>query len=67
MNDEILQELWAVKDAVAKEFDYSMDKLAEFYRKKQSVTRANIYKETLNDRAGTSVVREEEQIPHAGA
>ncbi|WPD24604.1 MAG: hypothetical protein SD837_08565 [Candidatus Electrothrix scaldis] len=35
MIDEILQELRAVKDKIAKEYSYSLDDLAEYYSQKQ--------------------------------
>jgi len=37
MTDEILKELWNTKDNIAKEHDYNIDALAEYYLKKQTV------------------------------
>lgn len=36
MTDEILKELWDMKDKIAKEHGYSVDALAEYYLKKQT-------------------------------
>ena len=36
MNDEILKELWNIKDNIAKEHGYSIDSLAEYYLAKQA-------------------------------
>jgi len=36
MNDEILQELWEIKDLIAKMAGYDIDRLAGYYREKQS-------------------------------
>ena len=35
MATEVLTELWNVKDSIAKEHDYDIDKLAKYLRKKQ--------------------------------
>ncbi|MCI5130317.1 MAG: hypothetical protein D3904_02055 [Candidatus Electrothrix sp. EH2] len=35
MIDEIIQELWKAKDDIAKEHNCSIDKLSEFYIKRQ--------------------------------
>ena len=37
MTDEILKELWGTKDNIAKEHGYSIDALAEYYLKKQTL------------------------------
>ncbi len=39
MTDEILEELWATKDNVAKEHGYNIDGLAEYFFQKQSSRR----------------------------
>ena len=39
MTDEILEELWATKDRIAKEHGYDIDGLAEFFLQKQSSRR----------------------------
>ena len=36
MIDEIIQELWKAKDDIAKEHNCSIEKLAEFYIKRQT-------------------------------
>lgn len=36
MTDEILEELWATKDHIAKEHGYAIDGLAEYFLQKQS-------------------------------
>ncbi|MEO5344474.1 MAG: hypothetical protein H7842_14295 [Gammaproteobacteria bacterium SHHR-1] len=35
MADQVLEELWATKDSIAKEQGYSIDRLAAFFMKKQ--------------------------------
>ncbi|KOR31807.1 hypothetical protein TI05_11265 [Achromatium sp. WMS3] len=35
MTDKIMKELWDIKDNIAKEYSYDIDKLAEYYLKKQ--------------------------------
>lgn len=35
MTNEVLFELWATKDNIAKEHDYDIDSLAAYYRHKQ--------------------------------
>jgi hypothetical protein len=39
MTDEILEELWAAKDQIAKEHGYDIDGLAEYFSQKQSSRR----------------------------
>lgn len=39
MTDEILEELWATKDHIAKEHGYDIDGLAEYFLRKQSSRR----------------------------
>ena len=36
MPSEVLTELWNTKDRIAEEHDYDIDKLADYYRKKQT-------------------------------
>jgi hypothetical protein len=36
MADEIMQELWATKDAIAEEADYDLDKLCQLLKERQS-------------------------------
>jgi hypothetical protein len=36
MADEIMQELWATKDAIAEEADYDLDKLCQLLKDRQS-------------------------------
>ena len=36
---EVLEELWATKDNIAKEHDYNIDGLAEYFLQKQSSRR----------------------------
>jgi len=40
MTDEILEELWATKDHIAKEHGYDIDGLAEYFLQKQSSRRS---------------------------
>jgi hypothetical protein len=35
MADEIIEELWAIKDEIAKEADYDVDKLIDLLQEKQ--------------------------------
>lgn len=37
MTDEIIEELWRVKDDLAKEFHYDMDALAEELKRRQKM------------------------------
>lgn len=41
MTDEVLQELWAIKDTIAKEHCYDIDALAEYFLQKQSTRRGS--------------------------
>jgi len=36
MADEIMQELWSIKDAIAEEADYDLDKLCQRLKDRQS-------------------------------
>jgi len=36
MTDEIMQELWAIKDAISKEADYDLDKLCRQLKQRQA-------------------------------
>ena len=36
MTDEIMQELWAIKDAISKEADYDVDKLCRQLKQRQA-------------------------------
>ncbi len=41
MTDEIIEELWAIKDALAKEADYSVDRLIELVQARQQQRKEN--------------------------
>jgi hypothetical protein len=41
--DEMLEEIWAIRRKVAKEFDYDPKKAGEYYRRKQKATGVRIY------------------------
>lgn len=52
MTDDVLKELWAIKDNIAKEHDYKIDQLAKFFLQKQSAQdKKNQYKQ---EKAGTA-------------
>jgi hypothetical protein len=40
MTDEVLKELWAVKDAIARDHNYDIDRLADYFFQKQSFCRS---------------------------
>jgi hypothetical protein len=41
--DETLEEIWAIRRKVAKEFDYDPKKAGEYYRRKQKAAGVRIY------------------------
>jgi hypothetical protein len=47
MADEIMQELWSIKDAIAEEADYDLDKLCQLLKERQPV------EEKKSETAGT--------------
>ncbi len=46
MADEIIQELWAAKDAIAKEADYDIDKLVDRLEEQESQRRRDAVEAT---------------------
>ena len=40
MNDKIITELWDVKNGIAREFDYDVEKLAKFLMEKQDISKS---------------------------
>lgn len=49
MADEIIKELWAAKDAIAKEADYDIDKLVDRLEKQETQRKHNTV-EAMNQR-----------------
>jgi len=43
MVDEVLKELWDAKDTIAKEHGYSVDRVAEYFLKKQAVRQGKFH------------------------
>ena len=43
MTDEVLKELWATKDDIAKEHSYNIDELAAYFLQKQSLRRGRFH------------------------
>lgn len=43
MTDEVLKELWATKDNIAKEHSYNIDELAAHFLRKQSLRRGRFH------------------------
>jgi hypothetical protein len=41
--DETLEEIWAIRQKVAKEFDYDPKKAGEYYRRRQKAAGVRIY------------------------
>ena len=42
--DESLEEIWAIRRGIAKQFNYDPKKLGEYYRRKQKAAHAKLYK-----------------------
>jgi hypothetical protein len=51
MTDEVLKELWAIKDNIAKEHGYNIDGLAEYFLQKQSSRRGRFHRDERNLKA----------------
>jgi len=51
MTDEVLRELWAIKDNIAKEHGYNIDELAEYFLQKQSSRRDRFHRDGRNMKA----------------
>lgn len=51
MTDEVLKELWAIKDNIAKEHGYNIDSLAEYFLQKQSSRRGRFRRDERNLKA----------------
>ena len=43
MTDEVLKDLWATKDDIAKEHSYNIDELAAYFLRKQSLRRGRFH------------------------
>ena len=44
MTDKIILELWNIKDNIAKEYSYDINKLAAYYQSKQKLKVEEIFK-----------------------
>ncbi len=51
MTDEVLKELWAAKDNIAKEHGYDIDGLAEYFIRKQSSRRGRFRRDERSPQA----------------
>jgi hypothetical protein len=51
MTDEVLEELWATKDDIAKEHGYDIDELAEYFLQKQSPRRGRFHRDERDMKA----------------
>lgn len=51
MTDEVLKELWDIKDNIAKEYGYSVDALAEYYLKKQTTRQGRLHMDAGDKKA----------------
>lgn len=51
MTDEVLQELWNIKDSIAKEYGYSIDELIAFYLEKQASRHGKFHQQVKNKTA----------------
>ena len=54
MADEIIKELWAVKDALAKEAGYDVDKLVELLHARQKQRKENSPTNLIDQQAESS-------------
>jgi hypothetical protein len=54
MADEIMKELWAIKDALAKEADYDVDKLVELIQARQKQRKENSSTDLIDQQASSS-------------
>jgi predicted nucleic acid-binding protein len=51
MTDEILKELWEIKESIAKEHGNSIDGLAEYYLRKQSIRNDRLHRKEREEKA----------------
>lgn len=51
MTDDVLKELWNIKDNIAKEHGYNIDGLAEYYLKKQASRHGRFHREMSRNKA----------------
>ncbi|MES9901380.1 MAG: hypothetical protein ABW168_01705 [Sedimenticola sp.] len=51
MADDVLKELWDTKDNIAKEHGYSIEGLAEYYLRKQTVRHGRFHQEKKTKKA----------------
>ncbi|MCK4764741.1 MAG: hypothetical protein KAW12_21260 [Candidatus Aminicenantes bacterium] len=59
MNDEIIRELWEIKDGIAREFGYDVDALAEHFKSQKrpgnrEIVDLSVKKEKLAKAASSS-------------
>lgn len=54
MADEIIKELWAIKDALAKEAGYDVDKLVELLKARQKQRKENSTSDLIDQQASSS-------------
>jgi hypothetical protein len=52
MADEIIEELWGIKDALAKEADYDVDKLIELLQVRQKQRKENSNADMIDQQTG---------------
>ncbi len=57
MADEIMEELWAIKDALAKEADYDVDKLVALIEAKHRQRKGGTGKDRIDRPAETPAAR----------
>ena len=57
MADEIIEELWAIKDTLAREADYDIDKLVELLHTRQKQRRENSSISLIDQQKGRSVTQ----------
>ena len=51
MKNEILEDLWKVKDQIANEYGYDIEKLAKELRKKEKKVKSSVIDLTLQDKS----------------
>ena len=55
MKDEIIEELWGIKDALAKEADYNVDNLIELVRDRQKQRQENNSVDQIDQQSKRSI------------
>ncbi len=48
MTDEIIKELWTIKDGLAREYGYNLDNLATYYLNEQSARQEQLNEIKIN-------------------